>query len=48
MGDFIRGYNKNLERLLDSGVKVALLFGDRDYRVNCEPLSIHQRGENHH
>ncbi|RFU78906.1 carboxypeptidase s1 a [Trichoderma arundinaceum] len=34
-GDFIRGHNLELlGGLLDSGVKVALVYGDRDYQCN--------------
>lgn len=36
-GDFVLG--KNLEilgNLLDQGVKVALVYGDRDYQCNCK------------
>jgi hypothetical protein len=36
-GDFVLG--KNLEilgKLLDQGVKVALVYGDRDYQCNCK------------
>lgn len=40
-GDFIRGHNLELlGDLLDSGVRVALVYGDRDYQCNCEPLHI--------
>jgi carboxypeptidase D len=36
-GDFVRGKNLAiLGSLLDSGVKVALMYGDRDYQCNCE------------
>ncbi|KAL6890098.1 Alpha/Beta hydrolase protein [Trichoderma evansii] len=35
-GDFIRGHNPVLlGGLLDSGVGVALVYGDRDYQCNC-------------
>ncbi|KAK3684819.1 carboxypeptidase S1 [Podospora appendiculata] len=33
-GDFVQGYTGQLAALLDAGVKVALLYGDRDYRAN--------------
>ncbi|KAJ7265059.1 Alpha/Beta hydrolase protein [Mycena rebaudengoi] len=34
-GDFIRGHNLEiLGQLLDSGIKVALVYGDRDYQCN--------------
>ncbi|KAK3327682.1 carboxypeptidase S1 [Cercophora scortea] len=33
-GDFVRGYTGQLGALLDAVVKVALLYGDRDYRAN--------------
>ncbi|KAL9483353.1 hypothetical protein ACSS6W_002142 [Trichoderma asperelloides] len=34
-GDFIRGHNLELlGRLLDSGIRVALVYGDRDYQCN--------------
>ena len=36
-GDLIRGgFKEDLANLLDQGVKVALINGDRDYRCNCE------------
>ena len=36
-GDFVRGKNLAiLGQLLDRGVKVALMYGDRDYQCNCE------------
>lgn len=36
-GDFIKGDNLDiLGNLLDKGVKVALMYGDRDYQCNCE------------
>jgi hypothetical protein len=36
-GDFIRGHNLELlGNLLDKGVRVALVYGDRDYQCNCE------------
>ena len=35
-GDFARGGNlEALGSLLDQGVKVALVYGDRDYQCNC-------------
>ena len=35
-GDFVRGKNLAiLGELLDRGVKVALMYGDRDYQCNC-------------
>lgn len=38
-GDFIRGHNLELlGGLLDSGVRVALVYGDRDYQCNCQSL----------
>ncbi|KAK5654860.1 hypothetical protein OQA88_6896 [Cercophora sp. LCS_1] len=33
-GDFVRGYTTQISDLLDSGVRVALVYGDRDYRAN--------------
>jgi carboxypeptidase C (cathepsin A) len=43
-GDFVRGHQlKELGTLLDRGVKVALVFGDRDYQCNWmggEALSL--------
>ncbi|KAF1958446.1 alpha/beta-hydrolase [Byssothecium circinans] len=43
-GDFVRGHQiKDLGKLLDRGVKVALMFGDRDYQCNWmggEALSL--------
>lgn len=35
-GDLARYDLSHLGNLLDSGVNVALVFGDRDYRSNCE------------
>jgi hypothetical protein len=36
-GDFIRGGNlQSIGNLLNRGVKVALMYGDRDYQCNCE------------
>ncbi|THX08344.1 alpha/beta-hydrolase [Aureobasidium pullulans] len=36
-GDFLKGDNLAiLGQLLDRGVKVALMYGDRDYQCNCE------------
>lgn len=36
-GDFVLGRNLAiLGELLDQGVKVALMYGDRDYQCNCE------------
>jgi len=33
----VRGHNlAALGRLLDQGVKVALVYGDSDYQCNCE------------
>lgn len=34
-GDYLRSYSSDLGKLLDVGVKVALLHGDRDFRCNC-------------
>lgn len=35
-GDFLKGNNlAALGQLLDRGVKVSLLYGDRDYQCNC-------------
>jgi hypothetical protein len=31
----ILGLN-NLEKVLEKGTKVALIYGDRDYRCNCK------------
>jgi carboxypeptidase D len=40
-GDFVRGHNLAiLGSLIDSGVKVALMYGDRDYQCNCEATGI--------
>lgn len=34
-GDFVRGHGlANLGTLMDRGVKVALVYGDRDYQCN--------------
>lgn len=36
-GDFVLGKELDtLGILLDQGVKVALMYGDRDYQCNCE------------
>lgn len=36
-GDFLKGNNlAALGQLLDRGVKVSLLYGDRDYQCNCK------------
>ena len=36
-GDFVRGHSLAiLGNLLDQGVKVALVYGDRDYQCNCK------------
>jgi Serine carboxypeptidase len=34
-GDPFRRDIKDLESVLSSGVKVSLIYGDRDYRCNC-------------
>jgi carboxypeptidase D len=41
-GDFVLGKNlAALGNLLDQGIKVALVYGDRDYQCNCEfPLLL--------
>jgi hypothetical protein len=40
-GDFIRGRNLAiLGQLLDRGVKVAMMYGDRDYQCNCELIGF--------
>ncbi|KAK0652264.1 Alpha/Beta hydrolase protein [Cercophora newfieldiana] len=33
-GDFVRGYTSELTTLLNAGVKVAMIYGDKDYRAN--------------
>lgn len=35
-GDMMRYGLEHLGRLLDSGVNVAMVYGDRDYRCNCK------------
>jgi hypothetical protein len=36
-GDFMKGNGLAiLGQMLDRGVKVSLLYGDRDYQCNCE------------
>lgn len=36
-GDFIVGNSiASLGHLLDKGVKVAMMYGDRDYQCNCK------------
>jgi hypothetical protein len=38
-GDFFKGNGLAiLGQMLDRGVKVSLLYGDRDYQCNCEIL----------
>jgi len=40
-GDFVRGHQlAQLGGLLDKGVKVALVYGDRDYQCNCESFIL--------
>lgn len=41
-GDFVLGHNLAiLGKLLDQGIKVALVYGDADYQCNCEyPIHI--------
>ncbi|KAK0627042.1 Alpha/Beta hydrolase protein [Immersiella caudata] len=42
-GDFLRSYTPELSTLLNASVKVALVYGDRDYRANWfggEALSL--------
>lgn len=49
-GDFVRGYTSELASLLDAGVKVALVYGDRDYRANWlggEAISLALRHTSH-
>lgn len=36
VGDSSRTNVTSLAFLLDSGIKAALVFGDRDYRCNCK------------
>ncbi len=38
--DFMVGYTSTLSRLVDAGVSVALIHGDRDYRCNCKFLVL--------
>lgn len=36
-GDFVfGGFLEDIESLLDDGIKVALINGDRDFRCNCK------------
>jgi hypothetical protein len=35
IGDALRVGIENLNYILEKGYKVAMLFGDRDYRCNC-------------
>ncbi|KAK0720679.1 Alpha/Beta hydrolase protein [Lasiosphaeris hirsuta] len=49
-GDFVRGYTHEISSLLDAGVKVALIYGDRDYRANWrggEAISLALRHASH-
>lgn len=39
-GDPVRREKSALEDVLDSGINVAIMHGDRDYRCNCK-LSPH-------
>jgi hypothetical protein len=34
-GDFSRSTIPQLNKLLDNGVKIVLIYGDRDYQCNC-------------
>lgn len=36
VGDALRSNISNLEYILSKGYKVALVYGDRDYRCNCK------------
>jgi hypothetical protein len=36
--DFLTPYTKTVGELLDAGVHVSLIHGDRDYRCNCQPI----------
>ena len=38
--DFMVSYTSTLGRLIDAGVNVALIHGDRDYRCNCKFCSL--------
>lgn len=38
-GDAVRANISNLEYVLKSGVRVAMIHGDRDYRCNCKSSS---------
>jgi len=43
-GDFIKGHNLAiLGQMLNRGVKVALMYGDRDYQCNCKLISSKKR-----
>lgn len=42
-GDPFRLDMRYLEAVLASGVKVAMVYGDRDYRCNCLSLSVAAR-----
>lgn len=37
-GDPVIVTKRNLESVLDSGVGVAMVYGDLDYRCNCKPI----------
>lgn len=40
-GDLVRGgFIEDLASLLDQGVKVALINGDRDFRCNCKEPTL--------
>ena len=43
-GDYARGgFLEDLGYVLDNGIKVAMVYGDRDYACNCEQPSLHGR-----
>ena len=41
-GDFLKGNGLAiLGQMLDRGVKISLLYGDRDYQCNCRSFSVY-------
>jgi Serine carboxypeptidase len=44
-GDPFRQDVRHLETMLESGVKVAMVYGDRDYRCNCKLYHFQLRSE---
>ena len=46
-GDFVKGHGLAiLGQMLDRGVKIALMYGDRDYQCNCTSTRVSCPGVN--